>query len=174
MTKKTYSFGNLGKEEPKQITWDELQNSTQSYSDPFSQKTVDDLYKKYLTGNPCNEVSLSTKAPSYTTSNVSSTQLSIKDIQDLLNLYGQPKTYNWTSYGEYNTYNYIPKVEKSDAKVEVRLDDGSVESITREELIKYIGERKIVRENEVVRKVYERYQVAVKLVRSDDNGDSGV
>ena len=83
-----------------------------------------------------------------------------------------PSTKSW---GEYDTYfKSAPMVSRYDKKVEVQMEDGSIESISREELIKYISEQRVVRENEMVRKVYERYQVAVKLVRSDDNGDTGV
>ena len=72
------------------------------------------------------------------------------------------------------TFQYAPMVTKTHGKVEVLDANGNSESITYDELIKYIGERKLIQENEAVRKVYERYQVAVKLVRSDDNGDTGV
>ena len=91
-----------------------------------------------------------------------------KNIQTLYNQYSHNITWNTDSY------HYAPRLEKFESKLEVAMDDGKVETVTREELIKYICERKIVQENEVVRKVYERYQVAIKLVRSDDNGDSGV
>ena len=86
-----------------------------------------------------------------------------------------PKPYTWTiNLNDYQTYNISPRVQKSDSKVEITMDDGSVEHVTREELVKYIGERKLVQENEVVRKMYDRFQVAAKLARSDDDGDTGV
>jgi len=56
----------------------------------------------------------------------------------------------------------------------VEMDNQTTVTVPRSDLIKYISEQQIIRKNEVVRKVYERYQVAVKLVRSDDNGDTGV
>lgn len=73
-----------------------------------------------------------------------------------------------------NNYNITSSLNSYDTTIQVKLDDGSLESVTREELIKYISERKLIQENEAVRSMYERYQVAVKLVRSDDNGDTGV
>lgn len=80
----------------------------------------------------------------------------------------------YDTWNDYEKPNAPPRVDKTEKTVDVVMDDGSVESILREDLIKYISEQQVVRENEVVRKVYERYQVAVKLVRSDDNGDTGV
>lgn len=89
--------------------------------------------------------------------------------------YTTPVNYTWKiNLNDYHTYHISPQVTKSDSKVEVTMDDGSVEHVTREELVKYIGERKLVQENEVVRKMYDRFQVAAKLARSDDNGDTGV
>lgn len=79
----------------------------------------------------------------------------------------------WTA-SDTGTFQYALIVTKTHGKVEVIDSDGKSESITYDELIKYIGERKLIQENKAVRKVYERYQVAVKLVRSDDNGDTGV
>ena len=75
---------------------------------------------------------------------------------------------------ENHFYKNLAKVKQYNKGVQVTMDDGTEEVISREDLIKYISERKLVQGNEVVRKVYERYQVAVKLVGSDDNGDTGV
>jgi hypothetical protein len=78
------------------------------------------------------------------------------------------------SYGEYAKQVYkMPTMSKAHSDLDVMID-GEIESVSYAELSKYISERKLVRENEVVRKVYDRYQVAVKLIRSDDNGDTGV
>jgi len=71
-------------------------------------------------------------------------------------------------------YHVSPRVTTLDSSVEVNMEDGSLEHITREELLKYISERKAIQENELVRTMYERYQVALKLSRSDDDGDAGV
>jgi len=87
----------------------------------------------------------------------------------------QPHTWNTTIYSDtFARYQISPQVGKQDCKVEVRMDDNSVEHITREELVKYISERKAIRENPLVRKLYERLQVALKLSRSDDNGETGI
>jgi hypothetical protein len=93
------------------------------------------------------------------------------DLSYIKNRYSVADSYydKWINYDKY----HIPRIKKSEKTIEVTMDDGSIESISREDLIKYISEQRIVRENAVVRKVYERYQVAVKLVRSDDNGDTG-
>ena len=48
-----------------------------------------------------------------------------------------------------------------------------VGTITREELVKYLEERRIREENELVRSLWERYQVALKLVRNSDDDDQG-
>lgn len=115
-----------------------------------------------------NKAITTNRAPPVNTTIVTSTDL-IKQMKGLYNSYPSTK-FNWQE----DYFKSAPVVDKSEKKVEVVMDDGRYESISREELIKYISERHIVRNNEVVRKVYERYQVAVKLVRSDDNGDTGV
>lgn len=56
----------------------------------------------------------------------------------------------------------------------IQKDDGNYESISHEDLIKYIGERNLIQENELVREMYDRYQVTIKLVRSDENDHTGV
>lgn len=82
---------------------------------------------------------------------------------------------NYTIQTDGTWYNRVPTplVTINDKEVRVDTPAGITESISREDLIKYIDERKLVQENEVVRKMYERYQVAVKLARSDNNGDTG-
>lgn len=79
----------------------------------------------------------------------------------------------WHVYDDISTH-YTPKVSKYDDQVQVVTDEGDTEVISRDELIKYIRERELVKKNDLVRKMYERYQVAVKLVRSDDDGDSEI
>lgn len=58
---------------------------------------------------------------------------------------------------------------------DIKVESGnlSYETVTREELVKYISDRKLREENEVVRKLWDRYQVAAKLVGSNDDGDHG-
>lgn len=176
----------------KEDTWEKIEMLPTPKDDllyDYQKKAMDTLYDQYFSKNLCKEVTIpSTYTPppvSYkptnvnltNQSNVPSTTLTAKDLQDLIKHLNVPSSKSvWPyGYGDYDTYfKPAPMVGKHEKKVEVTLDDGSVESISREELIKYIGERKIIQENEVVRKVYERYQVAVKLVRSDDNGDTGV
>lgn len=80
-------------------------------------------------------------------------------------------TVNTTGPDYYQNINISPKLAITDPKLEVTLDDGSIVTLSRDDLIKYISEQQLVRENELVRAMYERYQVAVKLVRSDDDGD---
>jgi hypothetical protein len=132
-----------------------------SVDDLFSMDTFEDVYKKYLDSNvsgilpstytlPSNQ----TSAPSWTVS---------------------PNFWNTVvTTDSLKTYHISPRVKKNDCKVEVTMDNGSVEHVTRDELLKYISERKCIQENEIVRKLYERFQVALKLARSDDNGDTGV
>lgn len=83
------------------------------------------------------------------------------------------KNYTITTDGTWVNRVPAPLVTLNDKEVRVDTPDGITESISREDLIKYIDERRLVQENEVVRKMYERYQVAVKLARSDNNGDTG-
>lgn len=156
MSNKTYTFGDLGK---KSTDW-QLDIFEDKYSTKLDDmKTIyDDLLSKYAkdlsTYNYPNQVVVQTNPT-----------------------YQAPTTnpYTWrVNFNDYATYHVSPLVTKSDSKVEVTMDDGSVEHITREELVKYIGERKLVQENEVVRKMYDRFQVAAKLARSDDDGDTGV
>jgi hypothetical protein len=66
-----------------------------------------------------------------------------------------------------------PVIRADHRNIDIKMDDGSVVTLSREELIKYISEQQLVRENELIHAMYERYQVAVKLVRSDDDGDEG-
>jgi hypothetical protein len=48
--------------------------------------------------------------------------------------------------------------------------NGSRYTVSGNELVKYIGERELVANNETVRSLWNRYQVAVKLVGSKDHG----
>lgn len=89
-------------------------------------------------------------------------------------LYTMQPSINYKTYLTNTVYKSEPTLLPDDEKVGIRMEDGSTSFITREELIKYIGERTLVQQNELVRKMYERYQVAVKLARSDDDGDTGV
>jgi len=176
----------------KEDTWEKIQMLPTPKDDllySYQKKAMDDLYDRYFSKNLCNEITIpstynlppvsnqSTNINLTTKTQMPKTTMTAKDLQDLIKHLNVPSSKtSWPyGYGDYDTYyKSAPMVSKYEKKVEVTLDDGSVESISREELIKYIGERKIIQENEVVRKVYERYQVAVKLVRSDDNGDTGV
>lgn len=62
------------------------------------------------------------------------------------------------------------KVRQTTPTIQVHLDDGSISQVSREELVKYIEERKLRQENELVRTQWDRYQVAVKIVGSTDHG----
>lgn len=167
-------------------TWKEVYNATHksdydSLMYDYQKMIQDKLFDKMIyTSNPCSELSISPQKYS-TQVDTSKTipsydSIDINQIKQLMNLYPKPRSQgkSYSHSWEYDTFKYAPRVDKYEKKVEVVMDDGSVESVSREDLIKYISEQRIVRENEVVRKVYERYQVAVKLVRSDDNGDTGV
>lgn len=106
----------------------------------------------------------------------------IKDTDDLLKKYGDPSYINTVAPGHYfsytNEYTWatrIPDINignqvSDDTVIKIQMPDGSTESLTKSDLVKYLSERKLVQENELVRKVYDRYQVAVKLARSDDDG----
>ena len=48
--------------------------------------------------------------------------------------------------------------------------DGSLQTVSYNELVKYIRERELVANNSTVRSLWDRYQVAVKLVGSKDHG----
>lgn len=138
----------------------------------YQKKAMDDLYKNYIRSDMYSRIE---PTQIVTTNHIAKTQNLGKTTVDSITknikiLYDQYSHKTWDT----DSYHYAPRLGRNDSKLEVTMDDGKIETVTREELIKYIGERKIVQENEVVRKVYERYQVAVKLVRSDDNGDSGV
>jgi DNA-binding cell septation regulator SpoVG len=80
-------------------------------------------------------------------------------------------------YGDYtlysNMYEHV-KVNRSNRGVMISMPDGSQEQVSYEDLVKYISEQQLVKSNAVVRGMYDRYQVAVKLVRSDDDGDTRV
>jgi hypothetical protein len=134
-----------------------IYNSSLYSDDYFSTQALDKMYEKM-------QVAMVPKQ-SITYNTVPSTiNTSINNIKNI----------NWKILTEYPSLHLNPSVGKYDVKIEVHMDNGSQESVTREELIKYISERKLIQENEAVRTMYERYQVAVKLVRSDDNGDTGV
>ena len=64
-----------------------------------------------------------------------------------------------------------PPVTKSAGEVEVEMEDGSIQTVSWSELVKYIRERQLRSENDVVRSMWDRYQVAAKLVRSTDDGN---
>lgn len=179
--KKTYSFGSLDKSEDWK-TIKMLDTKPDIYSDllhDYQKQVQDKIFNDAIYGtNLCKEItiphmgsnSVTHKATPVTATKASfpTSTMTYKDMQDLMNIY-----YNKGSWGA-DRYVYNPNIKPSDKALDVIMEDGSTETISRADLIKYIGERKIIRENEVVRKVYERYQVAVKLVRSDDNGDTGV
>jgi hypothetical protein len=61
-------------------------------------------------------------------------------------------------------------VDSRVGRVEVPMEDGSTEYVDPAELVKYIRERKLRSENEIVQTQWDRYQVAVKIVGSTDNG----
>lgn len=188
MTKKTYSFGALDKDEDwKTIRMLDTKEDNLLYD--YQKKAMTDVFKMLGT-NLCSEVTLpytstpqiTTKAPDPSTlsAKTPSYTMTVKDMQDMMKMLNTkvapsiPSSRSYT-YADYDSYfKPSPQVGKYESQVEVVMDNGSLETISRAELIKYIGERKIIQENEVVRKVYERYQVAVKLVGSDDNGDTGV
>lgn len=96
------------------------------------------------------------------------------------NLINKSWTYDHASYTDYenilNEKIFRPSsvnVKPHNKLLQIELDDGSVQTISRDELVKYIGERQIRQENEVVRTMWDRYQVAIKLVRSTDHGNEG-
>lgn len=47
-----------------------------------------------------------------------------------------------------------------------------VGTVTPAELIKYIRERELIEQNQTVRTLWERYQVAARLVGSESNGQA--
>jgi hypothetical protein len=124
----------------------------------------DALFNKVLDSkNPCQEITM----PIHQT--IHPPTMSYTSMVKLMNQYGGKKPYlDDVHVGRSTAHLY-----ENDDRLDVHLGNGVTEWVSREELIKYISERKVIQENEVVRKVYERYQVAVKLVRSDDNDDTG-
>lgn len=155
---KTYSFGNLGEKEDKTLTIQDLYEADEKVQNITA--TCDAIYDKYVKDLGLKMEPYVVPQPNYQVTTSPS---------------WPNNHYNWniqlTTDKYYSTY---PKVSSADRKVEITMDDGSVESVTREELVKYIGERKLIESNEVVRKMYDRFQVAAKLARSDDDGDTGV
>lgn len=166
-------------------TWKEVYNATQksdydSLMYDYQKMVQDKIFDQMIytsTPSPMSitpqnystQVDPSKTVPSYNS-------IDFNQIKQLMSFYPKPRSIgkSYTHDWEYETFKSAPRIDKYEKKVDVVMDDGSVESISREDLIKYISEQRIIQENEVVRKVYERYQVAVKLVRSDDNGDTGV
>ncbi len=81
----------------------------------------------------------------------------------------------------HDTYYYPPRnvlvgVRPTAIGIELYEDeysDSKAGTISREELVKYLEERKLREENELVRSLWDRYQVAVKLVRSSEDDDHG-
>jgi len=137
---------------------------------PTDKNFYDDLLKKYAEDLKFNVVSEHYTMPTTITSFPN-----YHDQYSLNHTIPSPVNWNTVIYSDnLKTYQVSPQVGKHDSKVEVRMDDNSVEHITREELVKYISERKAIRENPLVRKLYERLQVALKLSRSDDNGETGI
>jgi len=49
--------------------------------------------------------------------------------------------------------------------VSVSTRDGTIEHVTYSELVKYTEERKLIQENELVRALWERFQMAAKLAK---------
>ncbi len=72
--------------------------------------------------------------------------------------------------GWYDAPSRRVKISSYTESVDVFLEDGVVANVTRDELVKYIRERELRSENEIVRTQWDRYQVAVKIVGSTDNG----
>jgi hypothetical protein len=121
---------------------------------PYQQQAIKDIIE-----TPSSLGITSTSRSYQTLSNVNNTD-------DMIRLFGNPVSYDY--------YHAAPTLRKQHDEIDIEMKDGSYETVTRDELIKYISERKLIKENHAVRSMYERYQVAVKLVRSDDNGDTGV
>ena len=143
-----------------------IQDLLPSTSQDIYQSVSDSLYRKM-----CDSVGV----PSPYTVTVNQTPSWSTQIINKSTTVNAPYTWNVTYDDFYpKAYLAVPQVSCQDTKVDIVMEDDSVEHITREELVKYIGERKLVQENEVVRKMYDRFQVAVKLARSDDDGDTGV
>lgn len=66
-----------------------------------------------------------------------------------------------------------PKITSMASEVTVfDAQNRPVGTVTPAELIKYIGERELIQQNEPVRTLWERYQVAVRLVGSESNGQA--
>lgn len=88
-------------------------------------------------------------------------------------------TYTFPTTLTYPTSTYdgwtvtTPVIAMSDVNVKFQMDDGSYIEFPRADLVKYICDQPLREENEVVRTLWDRYQVAVKLVRSNDDGNHG-
>jgi len=154
---KPYNFGDLN--EDSEITpfdsfkGDHIVATSESVYQDLQKKVFESYRAKYLSTNV-----VTTSTP--TLSTISKTQ---------------PYTWSIKIDDFYpRVYQTKPMVNRSDYEVEIVMPDDSIECITREELVKYIGERKLIQENEVVRTMYDRFQVAAKLAGSDDDGDTGV
>ena len=62
-----------------------------------------------------------------------------------------------------------PKVTDITTHVIVYSHNSGPDIVTRDELLKYIRERRLIQCNKVVRSLWDRYQVAVKLTGSQDH-----
>lgn len=84
-------------------------------------------------------------------------------------------TVNYDSWNYQTNIGYSSEAKMTLRQSELRLEitPGEYVSISREGLVKYIGEQEVIRKNEVVRKMFERYQVALKLARSEDDDERG-
>lgn len=99
---------------------------------------------------------------------------SISDISGMFYAMSPNGNAVWVSGSEYSTSIPAEKtILPSNDVIKVVLDDGSYEVISRCELVKYICDRSLREQNEVIRTLWDRYTVAVKLVRSNDDGSNG-
>lgn len=79
-------------------------------------------------------------------------------------------SWNYQTEIGYSTTNKMT-LRQNELRLEIK--PGEYVTVSREELVKYISEQEVIRKNEVVRKMFERYQVALKLARSEDDDERG-
>lgn len=66
-----------------------------------------------------------------------------------------------------------PKVTSFAETVTIEDDTGAnIGTVSHAELVKYIRERTLVETNETVRSLWERYQVAIRLVGREEDGSA--
>lgn len=119
--------------------------------------------KASITSTPSNSTSSSTSSTTVLATNSLSSTITGTATITSGNIYTGINSYPYTS-------DRVIRLQANEVDEQAfRLPWGKVDSISHEELIKYIGERDLRESNELVRTLWDRYQTAVKLIWSEDD-----